>query len=40
VFTHPALLVVDEIGHRPVNRTGDMHFIQLMARRYEAASSS
>jgi DNA replication protein DnaC len=39
VLTHPALLVVDEIGYLPVSRTGAMHFFQLMARRYENAST-
>ena len=35
----PALLVVDEIGYLPVSRTGAMLFFQLMARRYEFAST-
>ena len=39
VLTHPALLVVDEIGYLPVSRTGAMLFFQLMARRYETAST-
>jgi DNA replication protein DnaC len=39
ILTHPALLVVDEIGYLPVSRTGAMHFFQLMTRRYETASS-
>jgi DNA replication protein DnaC len=39
VLTHPAVLVVDEIGYIPVSRTGAMHFFQLMARRYETAST-
>ena len=38
-LTHPALLVVDEIGYLPVNRNGAMLFFQLMARRYETAST-
>jgi DNA replication protein DnaC len=38
-LTHPAVLVVDEIGYLPVNRTGAMLFFQLMARRYETAST-
>lgn len=38
-LTHPALLVVDEIGYLPVSRTGAMHFFQLMSRRYEHAST-
>lgn len=39
VLTHPALLVVDEIGYLPINRPGAMLFFQLMARRYEQAST-
>lgn len=39
VLTHPALLVVDEIGYLPVSRTGAMVFFQLMSRRYERAST-
>lgn len=35
----PALLVVDEIGYRPISRTGAMLFFQLIARRYERAST-
>lgn len=35
----PSLLVVDEIGYLPISRTGAMLFFQLMARRYERASS-
>jgi DNA replication protein DnaC len=31
-------LVVDEIGHLPISRTGAMLFFQLMTRRYESAS--
>lgn len=38
-LTHPALLVVDEIGYLPISRTGAMHFFQLMSRRYEHAST-
>jgi DNA replication protein DnaC len=38
-LTHPALLVVDEIGYLPVSRTGAMLFFQLMSRRYEHAST-
>ena len=38
-LTHPAVLVVDEIGYLPVNRNGAMLFFQLMARRYETAST-
>lgn len=39
VLTHPSLLVVDEIGYLPISRTGAMLFFQLMARRYERAST-
>jgi DNA replication protein DnaC len=39
VLTHPAVLVVDEIGYLPISRTGAMLFFQLMARRYEHAST-
>ena len=39
MLTHPALLVVDEIGYLPISRTGAMLFFQLMARRYELAST-
>jgi DNA replication protein DnaC len=39
VLTHPALLVVDEIGYLPITRTGAMLFFQLMTRRYEHAST-
>jgi len=35
----PALLVVDEIGYLPISRTGAMLFFQLIARRYERAST-
>ena len=35
----PALLVVDEIGYLPITRTGAMLFFQLIARRYERAST-
>jgi DNA replication protein DnaC len=38
-LTHPAVLVVDEIGYLPVSRTGAMLFFQLMSRRYEHAST-
>jgi DNA replication protein DnaC len=38
-LTHPALVVVDEIGYLPVSRTGAMLFFQLMSRRYEHAST-
>jgi DNA replication protein DnaC len=39
VLTHPAALVVDEIGYLPISRTGAMLFFQLMTRRYERAST-
>ena len=39
MLTHPALLVVDEIGYLPISRTGAMLFFQLMTRRYEHAST-
>jgi DNA replication protein DnaC len=38
-LTHPAVLVVDEIGYLPISRTGAMLFFQLMSRRYEHAST-
>ena len=39
-LTHPALLVVDEIGYMPVNQTGVMLFFQRSStRRYERAST-
>ena len=38
-LTHSALLVVDEIGYLPITRNGAMLFFQLMARRYETAST-
>lgn len=39
VLTHPALMVVDEIGYLPVTQTGAVLFFQLMSRRYEHAST-
>lgn len=39
VLTHPALLIVDEIGYLPVSRTGATLFFQLVNRRYERAST-
>jgi DNA replication protein DnaC len=39
VLSHPALLVVDEIGYLPVNHSGAVLFFQLMNRRYENAST-
>jgi DNA replication protein DnaC len=38
-LTHPAVLVVDEIGNLPIAQTGAMLFFQLMSRRYEHAST-
>ena len=38
-LTHPAVLVVDEIGYLPITRNGAMLFFQLMTRRYETAST-
>ena len=38
-LTHPALLVVDEIGYLPVTRTGKTLFFQLINERYERAST-
>lgn len=38
-LTHPSLLVVDEIGYLPVTRSGATLFFQLIARRYEHAST-
>jgi len=38
-LTHPAVLVVDEIGYVPITRNGAMLFFQLMSRRYERAST-
>lgn len=35
----PTLMVIDEIGYLPITRTGAMLFFQLMARRYEHAST-
>ena len=39
VLSHPALLVVDEIGYLPVNRDGAVLFFQLINTRYEHAST-
>lgn len=39
VLTHPALLIVDEIGYLPISRTGATLFFQLVTRRYEVAST-
>ena len=38
VLTHPALLVVDEIGYLPVNQDGAVLFFQLINARHEKAS--
>ena len=38
-LTHPALLVVDEIGYLPVSQSGAVLFFQLVNRRYERAST-
>jgi DNA replication protein DnaC len=34
-----SLMIVDEIGYLPISRTGAMLFFQVMARRYERAST-
>ena len=39
VLTHPALLVVDEIGYLPVNQNGAVLFFQLINARHERAST-
>jgi DNA replication protein DnaC len=39
VLSHPALLVVDEIGYLPVSREGGVLFFQLINARYEHAST-
>ena len=39
VLTHPALLIVDEIGYVPISRTGATLFFQLVNRRYETGST-
>jgi DNA replication protein DnaC len=38
-LTHPAVLVVDEIGYLPITQTGALLFFHLMSRRYEHAST-
>ena len=38
-LTHPALLVVDEIGYLPVTQSGAILFFQLISRRYGRAST-
>ena len=39
VLTHPALMVVDEIGYLPVSREGAVMFFQLINARHEHAST-
>ena len=39
VLTHPAVLVVDEIGYLPVSRDGAVLFLQLINARHERAST-
>jgi DNA replication protein DnaC len=39
VLSHPALLIVDEIGYLPVGRDGAVLFFQLINHRYEHAST-
>ncbi|XQM39329.1 hypothetical protein DFLDMN_006222 (plasmid) [Cupriavidus sp. H19C3] len=39
VLSHPAVLVVDEIGYLPITHSGAVLFFQLMNRRYERAST-
>jgi DNA replication protein DnaC len=39
VLSHPAVLVVDEIGYLPVSRDGGVLFFQLINARYEHAST-
>ena len=39
VFTHPALLVVDEIGYLPISLDGAVLFFQLINARHERAST-
>ena len=39
VLTHPALLVVDEIGYLPVSPEGAVLFSQLINARHEQAST-
>jgi len=35
VYTMPRLLIIDEIGYLPIDRTGANLFFQLISRRYE-----
>ena len=39
VLTHPALLVVDEIGYLPLSRDGAVLFFQLINARHERAAT-
>jgi DNA replication protein DnaC len=39
VLSHPAVLIVDEIGYLPVSRDGAVLFFQLINARYEHAST-
>lgn len=39
VLSHPALLIVDEIGYLPISRDGAVLFFQLINARYEHAST-
>ncbi len=39
VLSHPALLIVDEIGYLPISREGAVLFFQLINVRYEHAST-
>ena len=39
VLTHPALLVVDEIGYLPVSQDGAVLFFQLINARHERAAT-
>ena len=39
ILSHPALLIVDEIGYLPVSHDGAVLFFQLMNARYEHAST-
>ena len=39
VLSHPALLIVEEIGYLPVSRDGAVLFFQLINTRYEHAST-
>ena len=39
VLTHPALMVVDEIGYLPVSREGAVLFFQLINARHEQTST-